>query len=115
MSAKPPTDPPYDSTSRLQLLELRLLRQNTLRGFVTVRIEPLGLVIHDITVHRNGDSLWVGLPGKPMIDQTGKVLTDDQGKRRYSPVLEIPDRSVRERISATVIALVRQRDPEALT
>lgn len=49
------------------------------------------------------------------IDKDGHVLTDVHGKRRYAPVVEMPDRDVRERISAVVVSLVRQRDPEALT
>jgi hypothetical protein len=104
-------DPPGN---RLQLIEWRPTRQNTLIGFVTVRIEPLGLVIRDVTVHRNGDSAWIGLPGKLQVDKDGRVLTDDQGKRKYTPVVEIPDREVRERLAAAVIALVKARDPQGL-
>jgi hypothetical protein len=110
MSADPP-DPPGN---RLQLIEWRPLRQNTLMGFVTVRIEPPGLVIHHITVHRNGDSVWVGLPGKPQIDKDGRVLTDERGRRKYVPVVEVPDGAVRERLSAAIIALVKARDPQGL-
>jgi hypothetical protein len=107
MSASPPPD------NWLQLLEWRPLRQNTLRGFAMVRLAPLGLIVHDVPVHGGGHTAYALMPGKPQIDQAGKVLTDDQ--RRYSPVIEIRDRAVRERISAAVVALVRQRDPEALS
>jgi hypothetical protein len=102
------------TSSRLKLIDWRPLRQNTLRGS-TIKVEPPGLVIHDCPVHRNGESCYALLPGKLQVDKDGQCLVDDRGKRKYSPVVEIPDRAVRERISAAVVALVRRQDPEALT
>lgn len=106
---------PDRADSRLQLLDWRPLRQNTLRGFATVRLYPPGLIIHDLTVHRSSESLFALMPGKAMIGLDGHVLTDERGRRRYAPVIEVPDRTVRERLSAALVALIQSRDPEALT
>jgi hypothetical protein len=54
------------------------------------------------------------MPGKPQIDKDGRVLTDERGRRRYVPVVEIPDHEVRERLGAAIIALVKARDPQGL-
>ncbi len=99
---------------RLRLLEWRPLRQNTLRGFATVRIDPPGLVINELPIHRNSERSYALMPGKPQIGTDGHVLTDERGKRKYVPVIETPDRDMRDRISAAVVRLVRQRDPAAL-
>jgi hypothetical protein len=109
--------PPRQSNTvagRLRLLEWRPLRQNTLRGFATIRIDPPGLVIHELPIHRNNERSYALMPGKPQIGTDGHVLTDERGKRKYVPVVEIPDRDVRDRISAGVVRLVRQRDHAAL-
>jgi hypothetical protein len=69
-----PVDPPSDASSRLQLLEWRPLHHKTLRGFVTLPLRP-GLIIHDLPVHRSGESLFALMPGKPLFDKDGRVLT----------------------------------------
>jgi hypothetical protein len=103
-----------DTSSSLKLIDWRRLRQGTLRGFATVRIEPPGLVIHDLPVHRNGEICYALMPGKPQINKDGQCLVDDRGRRKYQPIVEVPDRDTRERLSAAVVALVQRHDPEAL-
>ena len=51
----------------------------------------------------------------PVRQDTLRGFATERGKRRYSPVIEIPDRDMRERLSSTVIALIRQRDPGSLS
>ena len=77
MSADPPSDP----SSRLQLLEWRPLHHKTLRGFATVPLAPPGLIVCDLPVHR----LFALMPGKPLFDKDGQVLTDEYGTRKYHP------------------------------
>jgi hypothetical protein len=43
-----------------------------------------------------------------------RCLVDDGDKRKYNLVVEIPDRDMRERLSAAVVALVQGHDPEVL-
>ncbi len=99
---------------RLKLLDWRRQRQGTLRGFASIRLDPPGLVIHDLHVHKSGETCYALLPGKPQVSQAGQVLLDDRGKRKYTPIVEIPDRDVRDRISTAVVVLVKAREPEAL-
>ena len=99
--------------AKIALVDWRPLRQNTLCGFATVRITP-GVVIHDLPIHTGGAGAYALWPGKPQIDRSGRVLTDENGRRRYTPVVEIPDPGLRERLSSAIVELVRRRDPGSL-
>jgi hypothetical protein len=65
----------------------------------------------------NGSGGWIwNLDGvRRVLYRDGQCLVDDRGKRKYTPVVEVPDREVRERISTAVVALVRRHHPEALS
>jgi hypothetical protein len=77
----------------------------TLRGFITLRL-PSGLVLRDCTPHELSDRRWIGLPGKPLLDQDGRHRVDNAGKKHYVSVVEIPDRAIRERFQAAALAAV---------
>ena len=65
---------------------------------------------HRVPVFRGKDGdLSAGVPSIPELDAEGRIKERD-AKQKYAPVVEIPDRGVRERISAAVIALIQQRD-----
>ena len=87
----------------------RPLERNTLRGFVTLTLEPSGLVLHDCAVHRKEDREWVGLPRKPQLDRDGQPRRDTAtGKQLYTAVVEIPDRDARARFQEAALAAVRE-------
>jgi hypothetical protein len=88
----------------------RPMERNTLKGFVTLRLEPSGLVLHDCTLHRTPDGReWIGLPGKPQIDREGEQRRDPAtGKPLYTAVIEIPDKAARERFQTAALAAVHQ-------
>src|SRR5262249_32075707 len=69
--------------------DLRPMERNTLRGFVTLALEPSGIVLHDCTLHRTPDGReWIGLPGKPKIDTEGRQRRDPlTGKPLYALLL----------------------------
>jgi hypothetical protein len=46
------------------------------------------------------------LPGKPLLDQDGRHRVDSAGKKHYVPVVEIPNRAIRERFQAAALAAV---------
>jgi hypothetical protein len=86
----------------------RRLERNTLKGFVTLALEPSGLIIHDCTVHEKGGKAWIGLPAKPQINRGGAARTDARsGKQLYTPVLEFKDRTARERFQQVALGAVR--------
>jgi hypothetical protein len=98
----------------LALLSWRPHRQNTLRGFASVRLQN-GLAIHDVVVHTSHNRSWASLPSKPMLDKSGAALRDSEtGKLRYAPILEWPDRATANRFSDAVVELVEREHPGAV-
>lgn len=81
------------------------LEKNTLRGFVTIRLPELRLVLHELPVHQHPNGKrWVSLPAKPMLDSSGKAMTDrETGKVRYVRLLSFDDKDVSDAFSARVL------------
>jgi hypothetical protein len=93
--------------------DFRPMRRNTLCGFAKVRINEMHLVIHDVAIHRKGDSRWAQLPAKPQITKDGKTVVRD-GKTQYATILEFDSRDVRDAFSHRVIEAVLAFGPRAL-
>ena len=58
-------------------------------------------------LHERDGRRWIGLPGKPQIDQDGSVRKDPAtGKRLYTPCVEIPAREVRDNFTEQALDAV---------
>lgn len=91
----------------IRALDWRPLERNSLQGFVSLALEPSGLVLRDCALHRREDREWIGLPGKPQVDREGRQRQDPKtGKALYTPVIEIPDKASRERFQQAALAAV---------
>jgi hypothetical protein len=99
--------------ARAHLVASRLLQRNSLHGFASIRLGA-ALKINDVAIHRHENGkCWMLLPSK-RFDADGWALVDDGGKQRYAPILEWTDKSVADRFSAVVVAVVRnEHGPEA--
>jgi hypothetical protein len=88
----------------------RPVERNSLRGFITLNLEPSGLVLRDCTVHRTQDGReWIGLPAKPQIDRDGQHRKDPEtGKSLYTAVVEVQGKEAWERFQTAPLAAVRQ-------
>ncbi len=89
------------------------LRRNTLLGFANVSIGELELKIADVAVHAKGDRRWAQLPARPWV-KNGALVTGDDGKVQYSPILEFARREVADAFSRAVIEAILRVDPHAL-
>ena len=89
------------------------MTRGTLRGFVTISI-PSGMIVHEICVFATNGKFWASPPSRPMVGRDGKVLVGDDGKTKYSPLIEFVSKSVRDRWSEAVIAALLAAHPEAL-
>ena len=86
----------------------RRLERNTPKGFVTLALEPSGLIIHGCTVHEQGGKAWIGLPAKPQINRCGAARIDARsGKPLYTPALEFKDRTAWRRFQQVALQAVR--------
>jgi hypothetical protein len=87
----------------------RPLKRNSLRGFLSLTLEPSGIVLHDCALHRKGDREWIGLPGKPQMDRDGQQRKDPTtGEALYTPIVEIPDKDARQRFQNAALDAVRE-------
>jgi hypothetical protein len=90
--------------------------RNTLRGFATIRLPELKLVIHDIAVHQHENgSRWASMPSKPLIDKNGVAKRGSAGKIEYAQLFEFEGRETRDAFSAAVVRAVLAFAPAAFT
>ena len=86
----------------------------SLVGFCDVRLAS-GMVLHEVSIIRGKEGgTWASPPSKPMLGRDGRVMLDDAGKRRYTPIVSFVDAATRKRFSEGVIEALRLAHPEAL-
>ena len=91
-------------------------QRNTLRGFATIRLPELKLVIHDITIHQHDSgSRWASMPSKPLLDKSGVAKRTPAGKIEYTQLFEFEGRETRDAFSAAVVRAVLAFAPTAFT
>jgi hypothetical protein len=85
----------------------RPLVRNSLQGFLTLRLEPSGIVLRECSLHVNGEKRWIGLPSKPQIDAEGRHRQDPaSGKKLYVPIVEITGTAERERFQKVALEAI---------
>jgi hypothetical protein len=82
--------------------------QNTLQGFLTLKLSPSGIVLRECSLHEaKDDRRWIGLPSKPQIGEDGRHRTDPTtSKKLYTPIVEVAGKNERERFQAAALAAV---------
>jgi hypothetical protein len=95
----------------IQILDWRPMRRNSLLGFAKVQL-PSGIIITDVTILGGDRGPWASPPSKPMVGTDGVTLKDDNGKTRYTPIIEFSSREIRNRWSSAVIDAMRAAHPE---
>jgi hypothetical protein len=100
--------------SRLQItvIDWKPVPNGVRRGFATVAL-PGGLIIHDVVICAAGGRTWALPPGRPQAGPDGRVLTDEAGKRLYTPVIGFETDEARRAWSEAILAALRQAHPEA--
>jgi hypothetical protein len=73
------------------------------------------MIMPDITIHQNGESIWASPPARPQIDGLRAIEDPERpGRPRYSSVITVATSNVREAWSDQVITAVRAQHPEVL-
>jgi hypothetical protein len=100
----------------LVLRKWRPIRKGALVGFANITLPgPIALEIDDVAVLETNGKAWVSLPARPVIDPDGRVAKiPGTGKIHYVSHLRWADRRLSTAFSQRVIALVLERDPDAL-
>ena len=75
----------------LTMVDWKPHERNSLRGFATVKIPELRMVVHGVAMHELGAKRWAQLPSKPLVvdDQPARHAN---GNIKYVPIVEITDR-----------------------
>jgi len=55
----------------LEIVDFKQHEQNTLQGFIAVRLVETGLEIRDIALHQKNGNRWLQLPAKPYTKPNG--------------------------------------------
>lgn len=71
------------------------------------------LTIHEVAIHTKGGKSWAQLPARPWV-KDGSVVTADDGKTIYMPMLEFDSAAVRTAFSTAAIAALLRFRPDAL-
>jgi hypothetical protein len=94
--------------------EFRPFPRNTLRGFCTVQVGEMHLIIHDIGVHQHANGArWVALPAKPVVNRDGAAKRTGDDRIEYVRLFSFDSRTVSDAFAAAVIAALLEFDPEA--
>jgi hypothetical protein len=96
----------------IQCRGFRALAKGSLIGFASVYIVELKLLVHDVSLHRNGDARWASLPAKPVTRDGRVVMEQRTGKPAYVAILEFDDRETRDAFSTAVWRAVAEQHPE---
>jgi hypothetical protein len=103
---------PASARPRLRLLKWRPAVKGVLRGFADLEFW-FGLRIVDCPVLISNGRAWVSLPVKPQIVD-GRQRLNEAGKPAFLPVLGWRNRTLQDRFSEAVIALLLEQHPDAL-
>ena len=83
---------------RIDCRTFQRCEKNTLRGFVSLKITPPGLVVNDVCLHEKGDRRWLSFPAKP--------YQDKEGKQQWCPIVAIEDKEILRRFQAAGLAAI---------
>ena len=94
-----------------RILDWRPKALNSLLGFAKVEL-PSGMILNDVTILTGAHGPWASPPSKPMVGRDGTVMKGDDGKVRYTPIVEFTSKEIRTRWSDSVIEALRAARPE---
>jgi hypothetical protein len=94
--------------------DFKPLQRATLRAFFSATM-PSDLILHELALHHRDGAWWVQPASKPLLSRDGVVLRDDAGKIRYSPIVSLRTKQVRDRFNRAVLDALRRAHPEVFT
>jgi len=81
----------------IKAFDFKPCAKNTLLGWVNLQM-PSGMRIRDCSIHKKGDSIWVGLPARK--------YTKDDGTEGWAALVEFADADSRRRFQYQAVAAV---------
>lgn len=84
----------------LEISKFREVNKSTLQGFLSVKINDLGLEVRDIALHRKNGSEWLQMPSRPYIDSAGN--------KKYAFILDWFNAQDKTQFETKVFGLLRR-------
>lgn len=78
---------------KIQVLDIRGVKSNTLRAVARVQIEDFGLVINDVKLFIKGENHWVQMPSKSY---------EHNGEKKYYPTVQFTNKDIEKEVLSTV-------------
>ncbi len=79
----------------MRCVDYRPYQKGFLMGFATLELAS-GLILTDFTHHQSGGREWIGVPGRPVLDNAGNVARTDRGKPQYVQSIGFTTPAVRD-------------------
>jgi hypothetical protein len=73
-----------------------------------------GLILNDLRLVAGKSGFWIAMPAQRQPDRDGNPRTEANGRAVYTQIVEFRDRSTADRFAAMVLALIRDKHPDAL-
>ena len=86
----------------VEVLECLPFERGTLLGFAKIRVKELRLLISGVAIHPTGESRWVQLPSKPML-QNDRPIRGPDGCIRSAKIPELETDEVRRAFNTAVL------------
>jgi len=87
-------------------------RSNTLRGFAKVMM-PSGMIPHDVAIFVDAGRAWASPPSQPLLGHD-RVALKDGPKIRYSPMVRLATKELRNKFSDPATEAARMGFSDAL-
>jgi hypothetical protein len=98
------------SQARMEPLERRAFRKNTLHEFAVIELSS-GLIVRDISIRDKADKWWASLPSFVMLEEDGRQVFNHAGHKQYAALAGRGDRDLADTFSAAVVDLIRRGHP----
>jgi len=83
----------------IEVKDFRKFEKGTLLGFATLFLPGAGIEIKDVSLHQKEGQMWVGMPSQAY---------DDNGVKKYSPYVKIPDKARWSKFQAEAVAALEE-------
>jgi hypothetical protein len=82
---------------RIECRSFKAFQKNTLRAFVSLRIDPPGLTVNDCCLHEKNGRRWLAFPARPY---------QRDGDTQWQPIVAVEDREVLKQFQSAGLAAI---------
>jgi hypothetical protein len=88
----------------IEVIKFKSHKNGCLLGFADIFVKKMGLEINGVTIAEKNGKKWVNMPSKE--------YTNEQGEKKYAPIIRFRDKDVQERFCKTVLEAIVEAMPQ---